>query len=384
MKKNRFLKCLLTISIVLFFNFSNKVYSQNIDKLYEKIDLFSEVLEKIQNEYVDEIDQADAMDSAINGLLQSLDPYSAYMNEKIFEESQTETKGEFGGLGIEVTMESGVVKVISPIDDTPASKVGVKAGDYIVRINGEQVRGKTLMEAVNLMRGPVGAPIEITVRRKGVRKALTFEIVREIIQIKSVVSKLVENKVGYLRLRAFNENSSEQLVKEISKIEKNKKLVGYILDLRNNPGGLLSQAIKISDLFLNDGEIVSTMGRKERENRKFFANKGDRIKGKPLVVLINGGSASASEIVAGALQDHKRALLLGDATFGKGSVQSIIPLKNKGAIRLTVSKYYLPSGKSISEVGVLPDIKVEEDGEEFSINTSTDNQLNYAIDLFTG
>tara|TARA_Y100000590_G_scaffold75759_1_gene83820 strand:- start:1203 stop:2357 length:1155 start_codon:yes stop_codon:yes gene_type:complete len=384
MKKNRFLKCLLTISIVLFFNFSNKVYSQNIDKLYEKIDLFSEVLEKIQNEYVDEIDQADAMDSAINGLLQSLDPYSAYMNEKIFEESQTETKGEFGGLGIEVTMESGVVKVISPIDDTPASKVGVKAGDYIVRINGEQVRGKTLMEAVNLMRGPVGAPIEITVRRKGVRKALTFEIVREIIQIKSVVSKLVENKVGYLRLRAFNENSSEQLVKEISKIEKNKKLVGYILDLRNNPGGLLSQAIKISDLFLNDGEIVSTMGRKERENRKFFANKGDRIKGKPLVVLINGGSASASEIVAGALQDHKRALLLGDATFGKGSVQSIIPLKNKGAIRLTVSKYYLPSGKSISEVGVLPDIKVEEEGEEFSINTSTDNQLNYAIDLFTG
>ena len=343
-----------------------------------------EVLEKIQNEYVDEIDQADAMDSAINGLLQSLDPYSAYMNEKIFEESQTETKGEFGGLGIEVTMESGVVKVISPIDDTPASKVGVKAGDYIVRINGEQVRGKTLMEAVNLMRGPVGAPIEITVRRKGVRKALTFEIVREIIQIKSVVSKLVENKVGYLRLRAFNENSSEQLVKEISKIEKNKKLVGYILDLRNNPGGLLSQAIKISDLFLNDGEIVSTMGRKERENRKFFANKGDRIKGKPLVVLINGGSASASEIVAGALQDHKRALLLGDATFGKGSVQSIIPLKNKGAIRLTVSKYYLPSGKSISEVGVLPDIKVEEEGEEFSINTSTDNQLNYAIDLFTG
>ncbi len=384
MKKNRFLKCLLTISIVLFFNFSNKVYSQNIDKLYEKIDLFSEVLEKIQNEYVDEIDQADAMDSAINGLLQSLDPYSAYMNEKIFEESQTETKGEFGGLGIEVTMESGVVKVISPIDDTPASKVGVKAGDYIVRINGEQVRGKTLMEAVNLMRGPVGAPIEITVRRKGVRKALTFEIVREIIQIKSVVSKLVENKVGYLRLRSFNENSSEQLVKEISKIEKNKKLVGYILDLRNNPGGLLSQAIKISDLFLNDGEIVSTMGRKERENRKFFANKGDRIKGKPLVVLINGGSASASEIVAGALQDHKRALLLGDATFGKGSVQSIIPLKNKGAIRLTVSKYYLPSGKSISEVGVLPDIKVEEEGEEFSINTSTDNQLNYAIDLFTG
>jgi carboxyl-terminal processing protease len=306
------------------------------------------------------------------------------MNEKIFEESQTETRGEFGGLGIEVTMESGVVKVISPIDDTPASKVGVKAGDYIVRIDGEQVRGKTLMEAVNLMRGPVGAPIEITVRRKGAKKALTFKIIREIIEIKSVVSKLVEKKVGYLRLRSFNENSSEQLVKEISKINKNKKLVGYILDLRNNPGGLLSQAIRISDMFLDDGEIVSTMGRKKKENRKFFANKGDKINGKPLIVLINNGSASASEIVAGALQDHKRAVLLGDATFGKGSVQSIIPLKNKGAIRLTVSKYYLPSGKSISEVGVLPDIKVEEEGKNFSINSATDNQLNYAIDLLIG
>jgi len=384
MKTNIFIKCFLSVLIILFVSTFNKVYSQNIDKLYEKIDLFSEVLEKVQNEYVDEIDQAEAMDSAINGLLQSLDPYSAYMNEKIFEESQTETRGEFGGLGIEVTMESGVVKVISPIDDTPASKVGVKAGDYIVRIDGEQVRGKTLMEAVNLMRGPVGAPIEITVRRKGAKKALTFKIIREIIEIKSVVSKLVEKKVGYLRLRSFNENSSEQLVKEISKINKNKKLVGYILDLRNNPGGLLSQAIRISDMFLDEGEIVSTMGRKKKENRKFFANKGDKINGKPLIVLINNGSASASEIVAGALQDHKRAVLLGDATFGKGSVQSIIPLKNKGAIRLTVSKYYLPSGKSISEVGVLPDIKVEEEGKNFSINSATDNQLNYAIDLLIG
>ena len=384
MKRKNYFNYILAIAVIILLNISSKVYSQNTDKLYEKIDLFSEVLEKIRDEYVDEIDQAEAMDSAINGLLQSLDPYSFYMNQKTFEESETETSGEFGGLGIEVTMEAGLVKVITPIDDTPASRAGVKAGDYITKINNEQVRGKTLMEAVNLMRGPVGTSIEITVRRKSLKKAKIFKITREIIEIKSVISKLVDNKVGYLRLRAFNQNSSDQLKKEISKIEKNKKLVGYILDLRNNPGGLLTQAIEISDLFLNDGEIVSTKGRKNRENRKFFARKGDRIKGKPLIVLINNGSASASEIVAGALQDQKRAVLLGETTFGKGSVQSIIPLKNKGALRLTISKYYLPSGKSISEVGVLPDIKIEEKGEEFSINTETDNQLNYAIKLLIG
>ena len=384
MISKHYFKYILSVLTIILLNLSDKVYAQNIDKLYEKIDLFSEVLETIQNEYVEDIDQAEAMDSAINGLLQSLDPYSAYMNPEIFEESQSETTGEFGGLGIEVSMEAGVVKVIAPIDDTPASRAGIKAGDYIVQINSEQVRGKTLMEAVNLMRGPVGSSIEITVRRKGLRKAKIFKITREIIEIQSVVSKLVDNKVGYLRLRAFNQNSSDQLKKEISKIEKNKKLVGYILDLRNNPGGLLTQAVEISDLFLNDGEIVSTKGRKNRENRKFFARDGDKIKGKPLIVLINNGSASASEIVAGALQDQKRAVLLGESTFGKGSVQSIIPLKNKGALRLTISKYYLPSGKSISEVGVLPDIKIEEEGEEFSINTETDNQLNYAIKLLIG
>ena len=384
MKRKNSFKYILTITVVILLNISNKVYSQNIDKLYEKIDLFAEVLEKIQNEYVEEVDQAEIIDSAINGALQSLDPFSAYMNPKVFEESQSETSGEFGGLGIEVSMESGVIKVIAPIDDTPAAKAGIKAGDYIVKINGEQVQGKTLMEAVNLMRGPEGTSIEITVRRKGLRKAKIFKITREIIEIKSVISKIVDNKVGYLRLRAFNKNSSSQLKKEISKIEKNKKLVGYILDLRNNPGGLLSQAVTISDFFLNDGEIVSTKGRKKRENRKFFAKKGDKIDGKPLIVLINNGSASASEIVAGALQDQKRAILLGETTFGKGSVQSIIPLKNRGAIRLTISKYYLPSGKSISEVGVVPDIRVEEEDEEFSINTITDNQLNYAIKLLSG
>jgi len=384
MKRINYLSYVLIIFTIIFFSFSNKVYSQNSDELYKKIDLFSEVLEKIQDEYVDDVDQAEAMDSAINGLLQSLDPYSSYMNQKTYEESETETSGEFGGLGIEVTMESGLVKVITPIDDTPASRAGIKAGDYITKINNEQVRGKTLMEAVNLMRGPVGSTIEITIRRKNLKKAKIFEIVREIIEIRSVSAKLIESKIGYLRLKAFNQNSSEQLKKEISKIEKNKKLVGYILDLRNNPGGLLTQAIEVSNFFLNDGEIVSTKGRKNRENRKFFAKKGDEISGKPLIVLINRGSASASEIVAGALQDHKRAVLLGEPTFGKGSVQSIIPLKNNGALRLTVSKYYLPSGKSISEIGVLPDIKVEEEGEEFLINTETDNQLNYAIKLFVG
>jgi len=384
MKKEKYIKFIFTITILILFNFFNKADAQNLDKLYDKIDLFSEVLEKIQDEYVDDVNQSEVMDSAINGMLQSLDPYSSYMNPKIYEDSRTETSGKFGGLGIEVSMESGVVKVIAPIDDTPAAKAGIKAGDYIVKIDDVQVQGKTLMEAVNLMRGPVDSKIELTVRRRGLRKAKIFTITRKIIEIKSVVSKIIDDKVGYLRLRAFNQNSDSQLKKEISKIEKNKKLVGYILDLRNNPGGLLSQAISISDFFLDDGQIVSTRGRIKSENRTFFAKKGDKIDGKPLIVLINNGSASASEIVAGALQDHKRAILLGETTFGKGSVQAIIPLKNRGAIRLTTSKYYLPSGKSISEVGISPDIKIEEENEEFSINTETDNQLNYAINLFAG
>ena len=384
MKKINNSKYIFTISVVILLSIFNKVNAQNVDKLYGKIDLFSEVLEKIQKEYVDDVDQSEIMDSAINGVLQSLDPYSAYMNPEVFEESLSDTSGEFGGLGIEVSMESGVVKVIAPIDDTPAANAGIKSGDYIVKIDGDQVQGKTLMEAVNLMRGPVGAPIELTIRRKGLKKAKIFKIVRKIIEVKSVKAKVVDEKIGYLRLRAFNENSSNQLKKEISKIKKNKKIVGYILDLRNNPGGLLSQAITISDFFLDDGEIVSTKGKKKRENRKFFSSKGDKIDGKPLIILINNGSASASEIVAGALQDHKRAVLLGETTFGKGSVQAIIPLKNKGAIRLTTSKYYLPSGKSISDIGVVPDITVEEIGEEFSINSDTDNQLNYAIDLLIG
>ena len=375
-------KSYLIIFFSIFF-FNNNINSAEID-IYKKIDLFGEVLEKINKEYVDEINQSESMDSAINGLLQSLDPYSAYMSPKILEQMQTETSGEFGGLGIEVSMEAGVVKVISPIDDTPASKAGLKAGDYIVKINNIQVQGKSLAEAVDLMRGPVGSGIELTVRRRGEKKALTFNITREIIEIQSVKSEILENNIGYIRLTSFNENSSDQIEKQIKKLKKNENLNAFILDLRNNPGGLLSQAITISDFFLDNGEIVSTKSRKKSENRKWFAKKGDITDGKTLLVLINYGSASASEIVAGALKDHKRAIIVGENSYGKGSVQSIIPLKNKGAIRLTVAKYYLPSGKSISEVGVRPDIEINEEGDDFKIKSETDNQLSYAIKLLNG
>jgi len=298
-------KRLLSILFFYFVLFQGVFSSET--NIYKKIDLFGEVLEKINREYVDEVNQSESMDSAINGLLQSLDPYSAYMPPEVFDEMQTETSGEFGGLGIEVTMESGVVKVISPIDDTPASKAGIKAGDYIVKINNIQVQGKSLSEAVDLMRGPVGSGIELTVRRRGEKKALIFNVVREIIQIQSVKADLLEKNIGYIRLTSFNENSGKQIERKIQELEKNKAVNSYILDLRNNPGGLLSQAIKISDFFLNNG-----------------------------------------------------------------------------AIRLTVAKYYLPSGKSISEVGVSPDIEVDEEGEEFRIKTETDNQLNYVIKLLNG
>ena len=376
-------KILLNIIVICLIFFNTKTYSNTTsDKLYEKIDLFGEVLEKIKQEYVDEIDQADVMDSAINGVLQSLDPYSAYMSPDLFKSMQTESKGEFGGLGIEIGMEAGVVKVIAPISDTPAEKAGIKAGDYIVRINKEQVQGKTLMEAVKLMRGPVGSSIELTIRRKEVKKSLTFNIKRQIIEVKSVESKILGKKknIGYIKLKSFNENSDKQFIKKIKDYEK-QKLIGYIIDLRNNPGGLLNQAVSITDFFLEEGEIVSTKGRRISETRKFFARSGDGIKGKPIIVLINNGSASASEIFAGALKDHKRAIILGENSYGKGSVQSIIPLRNGGGIRLTISKYYLPSGESISEVGVAPDIIVEEQNL-FEFDSDNDNQLKYAIKLF--
>jgi len=375
------MKNILIIFLISSIFFASKSYSKN--ELYEKIDLFGEVLENIKKEYVDEVDQSEMMESAINGVLQSLDPYSAYMSPELFKEMQTDTRGEFGGLGIEIGMEAGVVKVISPIDDTPAAKAGIKAGDYIVKIGKEQVQGKSLLEAVKLMRGPVGTSINLTVRRKNEKKPLEFKIVRKIIEVQSVSSEILgKNKnLGYIRLKSFNENSDKQFLKTVKKFEKDMKIKGYLLDLRNNPGGLLNQAINITNFFLNDGEIVSTKGRKISETRKFFARRGDEIDGKPIVVLINNGSASASEIFAGALKDHKRAIILGENSYGKGSVQSIIPLKNGGGMRLTISKYYLPSGKSISEVGVTPDIYVEEDNNDFLINSEKDNQLNYAIRL---
>ena len=379
MKKIFILVYFLT-SIVFFPKLS---FATNEKSIYDKIDLFGEVLDKINKEYVEEIDQSDTMDAAINGVLQSLDPYSAYMSPETLKEMETETSGKFGGLGIEVGMEFGVVKVMTPMDGSPAAREGVKAGDYIVKINGIQVQGKTLSEAVELMRGPVGSQIEITVRRRGVKKALIFEITREIIEVESVKAKIIDESVGYIRLTSFNENSSRQIKNKIKNFKSN-KVNKYVLDLRNNPGGLLSQAIKISDYFLDNGEIVSTKSRKYSENRKYFAKKGDLINGETLVVLINYGSASASEIVAGALKEHKRAIIIGENSYGKGSVQSIIPLKNNGAIRLTVSKYYLPSGKSISGTGIVPDIEVLESSDDFRINTETDNQLDFAIKLLNG
>ena len=260
----------------------------------------------------------------------------------------------------------------------------IRDRDYIVKIGNEQVQGKSLTEAVELMRGPVGSDLEITIRRRGVKKSLIFIITREIIKIESVKSKIIDTNLGYIRLTSFNENSSSQISDKIKEFKKNENVKNYILDLRNNPGGLLSQAIKITDFFIDSGEIVSTKSKRKYESRKFFARKGDILDGDTIVVLINYGSASASEIVAGALKDHKRAIIIGENSYGKGSVQSIIPLKNKGAIRLTVSKYYLPSGKSISEIGVSPDIEVAEGSDDFRFNTDTDNQLQFALELLNG
>ena len=377
------MKNLILSTLIIFFTNFSLGYANSSDELYKKIDLFSEVLEKIKEEYVDEVDQSETMDAAINGVLLSLDPYSAYMTPTTFKNMQTETRGEFGGLGIEVSMESGVVKVISPMADTPAERAGIKSGDYIVKINETQVQGKSLMDAVKLMRGPVGTSIKLTIRRKGVKKAIEFNVKRQVIEVRSVDAKIIGEKenIGYLRLKSFNENSDDQLIKKIKNFEKLKNITGYIIDIRNNPGGLLTQAISITDFFLDDGEIVSTKGRKTSETRRFFARKGDGTKGKPIIVIINNGSASASEILAGALKDHKRAIILGESTYGKGSVQSIIPLRNGGGMRLTISKYYLPSGKSISDVGVTPDIYVKENENAFIINTETDNQLKYALEL---
>ena len=372
-----FFRQIYSICLVLFL--ITQVQANPSDKLYQKLDLFSDVLDTLKKEYVDDVKQDEVIDSAINGMLQSLDPYSSYMSPEAFQNMSRDTKGEFGGLGIEITMESGLVKIITPIEGTPADKAGVQAGDYIVKIEDKQVKGMTLLDAVKLMRGKVGTSLEITIRRPEVEGEIKFNITRAIIKIREVSAE-VKNNIGYIRLRAFNEQSHNQLIKQLKKISNN-KIEGYILDLRNNPGGLLSQAIKITETFLDGGEIVSTRGRNKNDIRIFNAKKGDKIGNKPLIVLINQGSASASEIVSGALKDHKRAILLGEKSFGKGSVQSIIPLKNQGGLRLTTAKYYLPSGESIHEKGVEPDITVKRNKNDFKINTKTDNQLNYAINL---
>src|SRR5210317_1039496 len=378
----KLMKFILRKIALIFFIiiFTPNAYSNPSDKLYEKLDLFSDVLNTLKKEYVDEVEQSEVIDAAINGMLQSLDPYSGYMSPESFRNMNDDTRGEFGGLGIEITMEGGLVKVITPIEGTPADKAGVEAGDFIIRIDNKQVKGMSLMDAVKLMRGKIGTSIEITVRRPEIDEDLKFKITRAIIKIREVSSE-VKNNIGYIRLRAFNEQSHNQMIKQINKLNKN-NLNGYILDLRNNPGGLLSQAIKITETFLDGGEIVSTRGRDKNDIKIFNAKKGDKINNKPLIVLINQGSASASEIVSGALKDHKRAILLGEKSFGKGSVQSIIPLKNQGGLRLTTARYYLPSGESIHEKGVEPDITVKRNKEDFKINTKTDNQLNYALKLF--
>ena len=328
---------------------------------YEMLNLFGEVFERVKEDYVEKVDDQTLIENALNGMLSSLDPHSSYMNEKDFAEMQIQTKGEFGGLGIEVTMDNGLVKVVSPIDDTPAFKAGIKSGDYISHIDGEAVMGITLSDAVAKMRGPVGSKITLTVLREGADAPMDKVLTRETIKIKSVKAKAI-NDVIYLRVSSFSENTGSLLNSEIKRLQKEvgPNLKGYILDLRNDPGGLLDQAIEVSDTFLDSGEIVSTRGRTADGAKRYNATKGDLANGLPLVVLINGGSASASEIVAGALQDHHRGVIMGTKSFGKGSVQTVIPLTGFGAMRLTTSRYYTPSGRSIQAEGITPDIEVKQ------------------------
>ena len=332
---------------------------------YRQLNLFGDVFERVRADYVEKPDDSKLVESAINGMLNALDPHSSYMDPKSFRDMQIQTRGEFGGLGIEVTMEDGLVKVVSPIDDTPAAKAGVMANDIITQLDGEQVQGLTLNQAVEKMRGPVNTKIKLTIMRKGQDKPIEVSITRDVIRVRSVRMHVEGDDVGYIRITQYNEQTSKGLKKAISdiiaQIPEN-KLRGYVIDLRNNPGGLLDQAISVSDAFLERGEIVSTRGRNAEETQRYSARPGDLTHGKPLIVLINGGSASASEIVAGALQDHKRATILGTRSFGKGSVQTIIPLgSGNGALRLTTARYYTPSGKSIQAKGIVPEIEVLQD-----------------------
>ena len=371
----------LTIIFVFFCTlFLSNLLSANNQNLYKKLDIFGDVFDIIKNNYVNEVDDEQVIENAINGMLQYLDPHSGYMNSEIYTEMQEETKGQFGGLGIEVTMENGYVKVISPIDDTPAAKAGMRPGDYITHIDGEEVLGKSLQDAVEKLRGPIGSKIKITVVRLGEDKPLIITIKRAVITVQAVKYR-PEGKVGYIRLISFSEQADKGIKKAIKNLKKEigiNNLTGYVLDLRNNPGGLLDQSTKVTNNFLSSGEIVSIKGRDKKDISRFSASKGDLTNGMPLIVLINKGSASASEIVAGALQDHKRAIIVGSQSYGKGSVQTIFPLKDFSAIRMTTALYYTPSGDSIHKIGITPDIEVE---TKYNPEDEIDHQLQYALNL---
>ena len=367
---------LLTFLILIV----NSSHAENNKDLYEKLDSFGDVFDLIQKNYVEDVEDEKVIEFAINGMLQALDPHSGYMNTDQYIEMQEETEGEFGGLGIEVTMENGFIKIITPIDDTPAAKAGVMPGDYITHINGESIQGQSLQESVEKLRGLVGTSVEISIARAGEDEVLIKSIKRAIITVQAVKFRREDN-VGYIRLISFSEQAGKGIKKAIKDLQKEigeKNISGFILDLRNNPGGLLGQSIDVTNHFLSSGEIVSTKGRDKRNIARFDASKGDLTNGKPLVILINEGSASASEIVAGALQDHKRAIILGAQSYGKGSVQTIFPLNDRSAIRMTTALYYTPSGDSIHKVGVTPDIEVKSD---FSNENEIDKQLEYALDL---
>lgn len=351
-----------------------KKIEQTAEDTYKQLGLFGDVFSRVREQYVEEVADEDLVENAIQGMLSALDPHSSYLDDDDYDDMQVQTRGAFGGLGIEVTMENGFVKVVSPIDETPAYKAGIKAGDFITHLDSEPVMGLSLAEAVDKMRGKVGDPIKLTIVREGADEAQDIEIIRDIIKIESVKSRIEQEDIGYIRVTTFNQNTMPGLKKAIDDIqtEGGDKIIGYILDLRNNPGGLLDQAISVSDAFLDKGEIVSTRGRSEKDTKRDNATKGDFINGKPMIVLINGGSASASEIVAGALQDHRRAIILGEQSFGKGSVQTIVPLPGHGAMRLTTARYYTPSGRSIQAEGITPDIEVKPAKlEELGLNSRT-------------
>ena len=381
--KNVFLKVILLFTLVTLL--APKTYGSSSDQeKYKYLDLFGQVFDRVRSSYVEEVTDQELIEKAIDGMLSGLDPHSGFMNEEVFQEMQMDTEGKFGGLGIEITMEEGFVKVIAPIEDTPAYEAGVLAGDYIIQIDETPVFGLTLNEAVELMRGKKGEPIVITISRANT-EPFEIEIIRDYIKIRSVKSEVLNN-IGYLRITSFNEQTESGLLDAIKKIEKENQIKGYVLDVRSNPGGLLTQAVKVTDIFLERGEIVSTRGRDKKDIRRYRAKKSDRTNGKPLVVIIDGGSASASEIVAGALQDHKRAIIIGTQSFGKGSVQTIIPFQvsnsdNLTGIRLTTARYYTPSGESIQGKGIVPDIIIEQgEFESFNYKRFSESDLKDSLD----